>query len=108
VPKRDSERRSFKSDKAAKARYLLGVGSLEQAQLLAEQALAKAAPIFGSRSVASSSAAFARTGVRSSLLALLNTSYPAPPNGTKPRPVSNPIIATAFGLARPSRMQQNR
>jgi hypothetical protein len=41
VPKRDSERRSFKSDKAAKARYLLGVGSLEQAQLLAEQALAE-------------------------------------------------------------------
>jgi tetratricopeptide (TPR) repeat protein len=41
VPKRDSERRSFKSDKAAKARYLLGVGSLEQAQLLAERALAE-------------------------------------------------------------------
>ena len=41
MPKRDSERRSFKSDKAAKVRYLLGVGSLEQAQLLAEQALAE-------------------------------------------------------------------
>ena len=41
MPKRDSERRSFKSDKAAKARYLLGVGSLEQAQPLAEQALAE-------------------------------------------------------------------
>ena len=41
MPKRDSERRSFNSDKAAKARYLLGVGSLEQAQLLAEQALAE-------------------------------------------------------------------
>lgn len=41
MPKRDFERRSFKSDKAAKARYLLGVGSLEQAQLLAEQALAE-------------------------------------------------------------------
>ena len=37
MPKRDSERRSFNSDKAAKARYLLGVGSLEQALLLAEQ-----------------------------------------------------------------------
>jgi hypothetical protein len=41
VSKRDSERRSFKSDKAAQARHLLGVGSLEQAQLLAEQALAE-------------------------------------------------------------------
>ena len=41
MPKRDSERRSFNSDKAAKARYLLGDGSLEQALLLAEQALAE-------------------------------------------------------------------
>jgi len=41
VPKRDSERRSFNSDKAAKARSLLGVGSLEQALLLAEQAWAE-------------------------------------------------------------------
>jgi tetratricopeptide (TPR) repeat protein len=41
VRKRDSVPRSFRSDKAAKARYLLSVGSLDQAQLLAEQALAE-------------------------------------------------------------------
>ena len=40
-PRGTSERRSFNSDKAAKARYLLGDGSLEQALLLAEQALAE-------------------------------------------------------------------
>src|SRR5262249_25423181 len=41
VRKRDIGSPSFRSDKAAKARYLLGVGSLDQAQLLAEQALAE-------------------------------------------------------------------
>jgi ADP-heptose:LPS heptosyltransferase len=41
VRKRDSLPSSFTSDKAAKARYLLSVGSLDEAQLVAEQALAE-------------------------------------------------------------------
>ncbi len=39
--KRDFVPSSFTSDKAAKARYLLRVGSLDEAQLVAEQALAE-------------------------------------------------------------------
>src|SRR5438270_9455216 len=71
-------------------------------QFLSEQALANAALILGSRSVASSFAAATRMGVVSSLLILLYTSYASPPNGANPMPVSMPIFATAIGSRSPS------
>ena len=83
MPKRDSERRSFKSDKAAQARHLLGVGSLEQAQLLTEQALAEDEDSADTHSLAAS--ILDRRGEWQASLAHLHRAHELMPDGPQVR-----------------------